>query len=47
MHGYENGNHVNGRILSLQDNLFKLALVTFSAVSLVDFGDTTGKLLTS
>jgi hypothetical protein len=28
-------------------NLFKLALITFVAVSLVVFGDTAGKLLTA
>ena len=31
--------------MSVQVNLFKLALVTFVAVSLVVFGDTAGKLL--
>ena len=33
--------------MSVQVNLFKLALVTFVAVSLVVFGDTAGKLLTA
>jgi len=33
--------------VSVQVNLFKLALVTFVAVSLVVFGDTAGKLLTA
>ena len=33
--------------MSVQVNLFKLALITFVAVSLVVFGDTAGKLLTS
>ena len=32
---------------SVQVNLFKLALITFVAVSLVVFGDTAGKLLTA
>jgi drug/metabolite transporter (DMT)-like permease len=33
--------------VSVQVNLFKLALITFVAVSLVVFGDTAGKLLTA
>ena len=33
--------------MSVQVNLFKLALVTFVAVTLVVFGDTAGKLLTA
>ena len=33
--------------MSVQVNLFKLALITFVAVSLVVFGDTAGKLLTA
>ena len=33
--------------MSAQVNLFKLALITFVAVSLVVFGDTAGKLLTA
>ena len=33
--------------MSVQVNLFKLALMTFVAVSLVVFGDTAGKLLTA
>ena len=33
--------------MSVQVNLFKLALITFVAVSLVVFGDTAGKLPTA
>ena len=38
MHRDENVNHMHERILRVQVNLFKLALITFVAVSFVVFG---------